>query len=269
MPSQPRDASAADVRVDAPAASDQITTADSRPADRSSPPDAAGDSVAAALPRLVGYWKFDEAAGASNAVDSSGNGNHGVLQAVDTSSARVAGHQGSAVEFTVAGDPGAGVEVPLSSSLAAIRHFTLGAWIYLPQLTTSTSCVVSSQLGNEVAEVFNLAVKNAELVIWVGTDVEMYPSVKAPVLVPDSWMHVAATFDGADLRLYKNGLEVGSRAAARELPGATNPFYIGTNKNPAYNEVFEGLIDEVVLYSVALPADAIARLHSGAAPAGL
>jgi hypothetical protein len=64
-------------------------------------------------------------------------------------------------------------------------------------------------------------------------------------------------------------VEIGSSALTRALPTADNPLYIGTNKNPTRNDVFVGLIDEVVLYSAALPGTSIRALMDGTDPASL
>jgi hypothetical protein len=218
--------------------------------------------------RLVGYWKFDEAPGALTARDSSGNDNHGTLEGLDPQAAWVAGRQGNAIQFTTADAGAGGVLVPLSESLSGVRAFTVAAWIYRSGLlATQNTSVVSRQLGSQFWEIYNLSTINDELVIYAATDTTPAPGVRVAGVAPvDQWMHVAATYDGAYLRLYKDGVELGATSLSRALPSADNPLYIGTNKNPQRNDVFIGLIDEVVLYGVALPAADIARLHGGTPP---
>jgi hypothetical protein len=80
---------------------------------------------------------------------------------------------------------------------------------------------------------------------------------------------VACVFDGASTRLYLDGREVGARAT----PGAvnqitSNPVYIGVNVNTVWPpEPYAGKLDEVMMWSRALPAEQIALLARGYAPA--
>ena len=243
---------------------ESISTVDGGSADSSS-----GD--AAAVPRLVGYWKLDETAGATMALDSSGNGNHGLLESFDGADPWVAGHLGNAIRFVAGESNQAGVRVPLSASVAGVRDFTVAAWIYRTgaPLDKNTS-IVSRQLATASWEIYNLSAINDDLVVYAGTDVQPYPRVRIGSLARlDEWMHVAATYDGAHLRLYKGGVEVGLMPLTRPLPAGDSPLYIGTNKNGSSHDLFVGTIDEVVLYSVALPAAAIRSLQTGADPATL
>src|SRR5262249_50058695 len=66
---------------------------------------------------------------------------------------------------------------------------------------------------------------------------------------PNVWSHVAATYDGAQLRLYVNGTNVVSLAGTGSLPSTTSPYRIGSPNN-----VFAGPIDEVRFYARALSA---------------
>jgi hypothetical protein len=68
----------------------------------------------------------------------------------------------------------------------------------------------------------------------------------------NAWTHVALTYDGSSLRLYVNGTQVASTAAAGTIQSSTNPLWIGGN-NP-YGEYFQGLIDEARVYNRALSA---------------
>jgi hypothetical protein len=254
-------------RPDVPLADvlEELDPADAEPAGDASPmpPDPP--------PRLVGYWKLDEAAGSTMALDSSGSGNHGWLESLDSTQARVAGHRGSAVRFAAGESGDAGIRVPLSPSLAGLREFTVAAWVNHSAVPVGQNAsVVSRQIAATTWEVFNLNTSGDELTVYACTDQQPYPRVRVPGAAPfERWVHVAATFDGAQLRLYRDGLEIGSAALTRPLPTADNPLYIGTNKNPTRNDVFAGLIDEVVLYSAALPATSLRALMDGSDPASL
>ena len=88
--------------------------------------------------------------------------------------------------------------------------------------------------------------------IFGSTGVEAYGTAS---LTANTWAHLAATYDGATLRLYVNGTQVASVAATGNLAASTNPLEIGGNS--IYAQFFQGLIDEVRVYNVALTAPQI------------
>jgi concanavalin A-like lectin/glucanase superfamily protein len=68
----------------------------------------------------------------------------------------------------------------------------------------------------------------------------------------NTWSHLAATYDGATLRLYVNGAQVSSRALTGAMRVTGQPLRIGGNA--VWAEWFSGRIDEVRVYSRALSA---------------
>jgi hypothetical protein len=63
---------------------------------------------------------------------------------------------------------------------------------------------------------------------------------------------MATTYDGTTLRLYVNGVQVGSKAQTGTLATSSNPLTIGGD--PIYGQHFAGRIDEVRVYNSALSA---------------
>jgi len=76
------------------------------------------------------------------------------------------------------------------------------------------------------------------------------------VLPLDAWSHLAATYDGAVLRLFVNGSLAASQTASGLFGASSGPLYIGGNS--LWGEHFEGVIDEVRIYSRALDLEEIA-----------
>ncbi len=66
------------------------------------------------------------------------------------------------------------------------------------------------------------------------------------------WTHLAATYDGTTTRLYVNGTQVSSQAQTGAMAASTNPLQIGGDS--LYGQFFQGTIDEVRIYNVALTA---------------
>jgi len=69
------------------------------------------------------------------------------------------------------------------------------------------------------------------------------------------WVHAAATYDGSMMKLYKDGVEVGSVAMSGSISSSNAvPVWIG--RNPDGTNAFQGTIDELRIYSKALtPAE--------------
>ncbi len=68
----------------------------------------------------------------------------------------------------------------------------------------------------------------------------------------NAWTHLAATYDGATVRVYVNGIAVGTAPVSGSIVASTLPFRIGGNA--VWGEFFHGLIDEVRVYNRALGA---------------
>jgi chitodextrinase len=71
-------------------------------------------------------------------------------------------------------------------------------------------------------------------------------------LTVNTWTHLAATYDGTTIRLYVNGTQVASAAQTGAIATSTNPLQIGGDS--LYGQFFQGTIDEVRIYNVALTA---------------
>src|SRR2546426_1139672 len=61
------------------------------------------------------------------------------------------------------------------------------------------------------------------------------------VLPLNTFSHVAVTYDGATIRLYVNGTQVGSQAKTGSIISSTGPLRIGGDA--VWGEYFTGLID--------------------------
>ena len=82
------------------------------------------------------------------------------------------------------------------------------------------------------------------------------------------WTHLATTYDGTTLRLYVNATLVSSRAATGSILGTKKPLWIGGNH--PYGEYFQGVIDEVRVYDLALsPSELRAEMSTPIRAAGI
>jgi len=91
--------------------------------------------------------------------------------------------------------------------------------------------------------------------IWIGGTPHLLQT-PANVLTVGSFQHVAATYDGATMRIYVDGVEKANMAVAGAIDPTTDPFVIGRNVvSPA--STWNGVIDEVELFNRALSASEI------------
>ncbi len=75
----------------------------------------------------------------------------------------------------------------------------------------------------------------------------------------NAWYHVAATYDGARMRLYLNGAEVGSLKKTGALSRGTGvPLHIG--RSPEGSNYMRGAIDDVRVYRSGLSKYEVSRI---------
>lgn len=76
------------------------------------------------------------------------------------------------------------------------------------------------------------------------------------VLSLNTWQHVAGTYDGVKMRLYVNGIPVDSFATTASITNAsTTNLLLGSNLT--YGRYFQGMMDEVRIWNIALDSAAI------------
>jgi RHS repeat-associated protein len=200
-------------------------------------------SASAAGPGLVAAYGFTEGGG-NTLTDLSGNGHTGTLSgAVWTS----AGKFGNALAFN---GTDSWVTAADSDLLDLTTGMTLMAWVY-PTTASGTRDILLKE-GPSV-DIYNLYARN-----WQGRpESNVYVSgtnrtAEGDPLPVNTWTHVAGTYDGATLRLFLNGIEVASTAVSGPIATSTGVLRIGGNS--IWGEFFQGMIDEVRIYSRALSA---------------
>jgi competence protein ComGC len=208
---------------------------------------------------LVGWWKLDETSG-STASDSSGNGNHGTLIHM-RSSDWVSGKLNGALDFDGRNDC---VRVPDSPSFDIADEITVAAWIN-PEDTWNWRTIVSKFAHTHHHYRMDLYwfLYSHEIGISLAGPCGSWDLWRPDVYIPtDVWTHVALTYDGSEMVMYRNGIRMADRRerGALELADSSSDesFYIG--KNTEWGEYFEGKIDDVRIYRRALSADEIVSL---------
>jgi hypothetical protein len=86
-----------------------------------------------------------------------------------------------------------------------------------------------------------------------------YDAARGAALENGKFSHVVATYDGATLAIWVNGMAVGNAASARALVIHAKPLTIGASRGGIYC-FFSGALDEVAFYGAAL-SDARIAAH--------
>jgi hypothetical protein len=211
---------------------------DAQPAGDAQPPPPTG-----LLP--VAAYSFDEGTG-TTASDASGHGHTGTLFAGET---WVSGHSGGALSFDGTGY----VTIPHTTLLDLGNAMTLEAWVNPATASTSWRDVIYKPddqyyLSASAA----LSGPPAAGVSTINGRAEPHDST---LLTTNTWSHLAATYDGATLRLYLNGQEVASDTTTGAISPSSNPLQIGGDS--FYGQHFVGLIDDVRVYDIALTTQQI------------
>ncbi|UCC97398.1 MAG: hypothetical protein JSW66_16325, partial [Phycisphaerales bacterium] len=198
---------------------------------------------------VVGIWLFDDGAG-NVAEDSSGNGNDGTLNGPTwTSQGKFEG----ALEFDGAGTY---IEFATGESLKT-PHFTIMAWFNTRKLSGYGHIFQTgndwSDMAGYVFRVHQNGMVQAGLAFGPGNAVTF---VDGPAIEANTWYHMALTFDGTTATLYLDGENVASQVGQGEIMYDNQPVRIGSLSD-SIGSVFDGFIDEVALFNVALGANDI------------
>jgi hypothetical protein len=205
---------------------------------------------------MVAYWPFQEGSG-TTVTDASGNGKTATAYATTWTT----GKSGYALNFngsTSYVNAGA-IDVPGAA-------LTISAWFKADSLpTTIQPRIISKATGlAEADHYFMLST------IYSGGNklrFRLKTSGTTKTLIASSgsvglgvWVHAVATYDGSTMRLYKDGVLVGSMSVSGSINTNSGvPTWIGSN--PVDGNRFDGVIDEVRIYNRALSATEVTNLY--------
>ena len=150
------------------------------------------------------------------------------------------------------------VEMPNASSVIANKiEFTISGWVN-PQMDASHSGFFGFR-NNSDADFFLLQLQNStnvEARFRNSTGVN-FDVVANNILDIGQWQHLAFTYNGSYIRLYKNGAIVDSAAANGTITNVSQSFKIGSLDYQTSSFPMQGSVDEVRLWDTALSASTI------------
>jgi hypothetical protein len=198
-------------------------------------------------PTLVCWYPFNLLA-----TDESGNGNDGTVVGATLAT----GKQGQAYLLTSGSDH---IQMPLGTLTAAAGTFTV--WVYPNAFPAAPQSILGHTSSTSAwADRLQLYTEDIDgnLALGIGDNHAVASAIVQ--LAVQQWQHVALTWDGNVYRLYIDGVEAatGSYSGLTQLGAFADVGNSGSAD--ARTSGFDGIVDEVRLYSRALDAAEIAAL---------
>lgn len=228
----------------------------------------------------VAYWRLNETTPVPSALTAAslgtvpGAAGYGVLDMVSGE----AGLVGNAFRFKndgyTVGYCGSKIDVPFNPALNPKGSFTVEFWAKPSALMTDLFCPLSALNGDGGVRDGWLFYQtaNAQWLFRIGGGSGYAGLVQGGAVKAQAWQQVVGVYDGADnsLRLYVDGaLAAGPLVAGLPfVPNDGRAFRMGgtglTGNLGAYagNRGYDGLLDEVAIYPVALSASRVAAHYN-------
>jgi len=216
---------------------------------------------------VVGAWLFDEGSG-TTATDSSGNGLTGTIMGAPEWLAEGEGMFGSALRFGE--DDCVDFGPPTPPALLVEQDITLSVWCKPHQVVSHWQVVLSMQRGTTGGEAYAMTYGSNDDQLRLilnplsGGDIQIADPTP---FVLDEWIHAAATYDGREAILYRNGEPVAtdstSASGALDHGDGNGRFAINGNYNSlngGLGEFTVSTLDEVVILDEALSQEQIQGL---------
>jgi len=222
---------------------------------------ASSDCASPPAAGLVAHWKLDETEGVI-AFDSSGNGSHGTLHG-NPQWQPSAGPIDGALSFDGSDDY---VEIPIGSLISQMSDFTFTAWVCL------------SDGGGPWQRVFDFGTSDTQGYMFLCPQVDRHTNemrfaitagdgsgeqMMSTTALASDWHHVAVTIDADNqfMALYLDGEAVAGEMLTLTPSdlGVTTQNWLGRSQY-AWDAYYDGLLDDVRIYSQALKPGEIAEL---------
>jgi len=205
---------------------------------------------------IVGEWNFDEGVSGtcpdgSDVCDYSGNNNHGTLK--NGASFVSSDVEGYALSFDNIDDY---VDCGSDDSLDITGEYTLEAWIYPTKLSGFYSVMGKAEGGTANTTLW-LEHRQGGNIYFGGYTSEgetCYIHIDNRI-VANQWQHLVGTKSSTQMKIYLNGIEIKSQDIS--CVPLTNNASVAIGRRGELGNYFNGLIDEVRIYSTALDISTI------------
>lgn len=211
---------------------------------------------------LVGYWPLDDGEGTTVANRASGGspgtcGGGGWVEMVDCPSSALSDEILVDDDFVLAPNAAASA-LDTRLTLAPSTNFTFESWI-CPQDINGENVFLAQYSGLGLNGDFSMRVVNGKLTMWMrGVNPDAGNNVvgATPIGV-GYWCHVAGTYDGQRMKIYRNGVLDGTMEVSNSMTFVQGPhLYLGGLSGTANN--FRGALREVRYWNVVRSSEQIA-----------
>ncbi len=207
---------------------------------------------------LVGWWNFNEGSG-SVVNDISGYGNNATIVGA-TYVDGVPGTGGNSLKFNGSNNYAKIIDTVVSGPTS----LTISAWFRKTGEGSSYECVLHQSSDTSVgASSYWLGLDSNDYLtatIGAGTGVGWSAGQTTTRSVIDTWYHLLASWDGSVVRIYIDG-KYNKQYNLSSYNSLTTPTRFGASSDGTSYQ-YNGLIDDVRIYSRALTASEIQTLYA-------
>jgi len=207
---------------------------------------------------LVGHWLMNDDLATTAVLDNKGS-NDGVLN-VNTDTISVEGKINKALDFDGTNDY---VDCGHDASLDITSAISVGMWVY-------HNAVDVLQMYASKNEVFYFRVDATNKLTFrfyeSGVGWATAHTTALAQIEVSTWYYVTATYNGTDVKIYVNGVEVytSDTDSGKTINTNINDLYISSGFGASVNEV-NGKMDDVRIYDTAITAYYVKLLYNNGA----
>jgi hypothetical protein len=147
-----------------------------------------------------------------------------------------------------------------------VDHYTVSAWVRYTGIQNDKTLGRWEVLEKPAAYWVNIRTNGKVRVggFYGGCSSAAWQFLDSTTALPkNTWKHVAATYDGARLRVFIDGRAAGSKAVAGRTCISGQPLAVGAKNDPGHGLLeafFDGRLDDVRIYNRPLTASEVGQL---------
>ncbi|MFA5840246.1 MAG: LamG-like jellyroll fold domain-containing protein [Candidatus Margulisiibacteriota bacterium] len=208
---------------------------------------------------ILAFFDFGEGTG-TTAIDSSGRGNDGSLSG---SVSYVAGYDGYGLQFG-----GGWVDLGNVTDPMVSTELSIEAWVNVEASTGDHQVIAGKwdydgSFDHSWVFEFQPNGKTLQLPLYGTSCNDGYSSCSANIDVSfNVWTHVAGVYNGSNITFYLDGVDHGSYTVSGMLASTDAPIFLGAHDSSSDRNAFNGIIDELRIYSCALSQEEVLA-HAG------
>lgn len=213
---------------------------------------------------LVSYWELEEVSNGSAPVTRIDS--HGSNDLTDNNTVGSAtGIQGNGADMEKDNNEYLSITDASQTGLGITNNISISAWVKL-ESNSSVMTIAGKWASSNLSFLFYIA---GNELIWRSGDSGSNNAEADGAFTWSlgTWYHVAVTYSSGAVTLYVNGADitVDGTGLGTSIYNGTAPFIIGSNANNPTGEDFDGVIDEVGVWSRVLSASDVTALYNGGA----